>query len=137
MHQGYYCLIQYRPIPEREEGLNVGVFVCIRHGMGMCIVRLVEDTTPPLERLGVSSEASWIDGEIQSLCRRLRCLAVEDLDEKGLRHFGACEAGRLVLLAPRSTAFESLEDEAQELFDRLVKPRFLRAKKRRSRVQGW
>lgn len=124
LHQGYFCLIQYRPVPEREEGLNVGIFVCTQHGA--CTVLLLQDLALArvLERLGIGREAPWVDDELRSLCQRLRSLAPEDLNERGLRHFGACEAGRVLLLAPHSTAFQDLETEAQELFDRLVMPRF-------------
>lgn len=123
-HQGYFCLIQYRPVPEREEGLNVGVFVCVQYGT--CTVLLLQDLALArvLERLGIGREAPWVDDELRSLCQRLRSLAPEDLNERGLRHFGACEAGRLVLLTPHATAFQDLETEAQQLFDRLVTPRF-------------
>ena len=120
VRQGYYCILQYRSVPEREEGLNVGIVVC-EEGGGLRLRALNERELGRL--FGATPEILLrVQRLLRSVGARLQRLSPEERTAKGLRHFGACEASRLVLLEPHSTGLEDLDQKTAQLFEELVTP---------------
>lgn len=115
--QGYYAIIQYRPDPDRLEGLNVGVVVT-RPAKGETRVRLLEDLNVVLDRLGDRRPHAALAPRLRRLGARL--LALRDRSAEGLREFAAREPTTLTLLPVRAVVVGDLGQTADRLFDRLV-----------------
>jgi hypothetical protein len=118
MQQGYFCLLQFRPAPEREEGRNVAVVVF--DTQGRLVVRALEKLSSVLHALNIpEQDLPWMEQDLSAYLTRL---AHTEPSVTALRHFAACEAGQLVLLEPHSTSFEDIGQEADTLFQQLVQP---------------
>lgn len=120
MKQGHYAIIQFRPIPEREEGINVGI-ITICDGKRIARGINKDDARKALAaRLPNVRDTAWLSGDISSLFDRL--IESEVTTYEGLCKFASCESGQLVILQPRSCAFENMEKENWELWQKLVMP---------------
>lgn len=117
-HQGYYSIIQYRPDPDRAEGLNVGVVVT-QPSEEETRVRLLDDLNVVLDRLEDRRQHAVLAPRLRRLGVRL--LALRDRSGEGLRQFAAREPTMLTLLPFRSVVVSDLDQTADELFARLVR----------------
>lgn len=119
MQPCHYSLIQFRPDPAREEGLNVGLVVV--RAPGEVSVRTLH--SEGLE--GVIRRMGGDPAELERLARALRAFATRlgqlgDATAAGLNGFASCEAGTLELLPAHAVASGDPDRIAEILFPRLV-----------------
>lgn len=115
-HPGFYSVVRYCPDIDRGESVNVGVIVGAP-GLGMR-VRMAERNEHVQRRFG----AETFDDTRLSLVRDGLAERLKDIEPTSvaLAAFGAAEAGRLQISAPRPMVVSELDVDLLELFDRLV-----------------
>lgn len=113
---GFYSVVRFCPDIERGEAINVGVIVGAP-GLGMR-VRMAERNEYVKRRLG----AEAFDNTRLTLIKEGLAERLNDVDPgaESLAAFGAAEAGKLQLSAPRPMVVGDLGDDVIALFLRLV-----------------
>ncbi len=122
MNRCAYSLLQLRPDPEREEGLNVAVAVV--HAPNTIEVQEVspQQLSEVLRRLNLSgAQFDSLALGLRMFVKRLRRL--DDCTPEGLEAFASKEAGRFVLLPPHPTVPDDAKTIAARIFRMYVQPR--------------
>lgn len=117
---GFYSLIQYVPDPERAEGVNVGVVLVCPEDQKLHVLVLNDTKTLHDRCLLKNVDGDRFVSEMNGLATRIReesahLRSVEDLVE-----FSKQEANRISILKPRRLRVTSLEENANQLYMRLV-----------------
>jgi len=112
---GFYSVVRYCPDLDRGEAVNVGVIVGAP-GLGTR-VRMAERNEHVKRRFGAEFDDTRLTLVKDGLTERLK--DVEPTTE-ALAAFGAAEAGRLQISAPRPMVVSELDGDLLGLFERLV-----------------
>ena len=125
--QGSYALLQYSPIPERLEFVNVGVvlfvpeesYVGVRYSRGLKRV----------ERLYGKQPSGYFNTIKEAFASRLRLDFSGKIDAEKLQNFASSRANNLRMTRILSVAFDNAaEKELNTLFDVLVGEEFVRSR---------
>jgi hypothetical protein len=119
-HPGFYSVVRFYPDIERGEAVNVGVIVGAP-GLGMR-VRMAERNEYVKRRLGVTA----FDNTRLTLIKEGFAERLKDVEPRAeaVAAFGAAEAGKLQISAPRPMVVKKLDDDVIALFLRLVEDPF-------------
>jgi hypothetical protein len=115
-HPGFYSLVRYCPDTDRGEAVNIGVIIGAP-GLGMR-VRMADRNEHVKRRFG----AEAFDDARLTLVRDGLTERLKDVEptSEALFAFGAAEAGRLQISAPRPMVVSELDGDLLEVFERLV-----------------
>jgi hypothetical protein len=115
-YPGFYSVVRYCADIDRGESVNVGVIVGAP-GLGMR-VRIAVRNEHVQRRFGTEA----FDDTRLSLVKNALAERLKDIEptSEALAAFGAAEAGRLQISAPRPMVVSELDVDLLGLFDRLV-----------------
>jgi len=127
-HPGFYSVVRFCPDIERGEAVNVGIIVGAP-GLGMR-VRMAERNEYVKRRFG----AEAFDNTRLTLIKEGFAERLKEVEPRAetLAAFGAAEAGKLQISAPRPMVVKELDDDVIALFLRLVEDPELQRRERRT-----
>ena len=116
--QGNYALVQYCPVPERLEFLNIGLMLLIPES-GVLMVRFTSGPAR-IERIFGKQSKHQFDHLRRALKSRIFDHFQENLDGRGFEEFSARRANGVRLSPLQPILLSDAEEDFHELFDRLV-----------------
>lgn len=117
-YQGRYALVQFCPVPERMEYLNVGL-VMVVPDLRSVSIRMVRGYSR-IERIFGRQHRSYLDAVKVSFESRLREEVSRSADGSGLIEFAQKRANDIRLSPLRSVLISDPEKDFESLFDQLV-----------------
>ena len=116
--QGSYALIQFSPVPERMEFLNIGVLLIVPE-MQFVSVRFAK-AHPRIDRYFMHPQPAYLDGLKASLAARVRSDFSRSVSIEALQHFADRRANEIQFSPFMPVAVIEPEATLNQLFEDLV-----------------
>lgn len=127
--KGFYAILQFSPIPERFEFVNIGVFLAVPQ-KNFIEVRFSK-THKRLERLFGKQHGQYLQSLKEGFAKRLRFEFLESPNSERFERFGRNRANEIRLSQIFPIAVENPEADLDDLFDKLVGEDVIQRRERR------